>query len=234
MSIHQFGLQDLLNTGLAAYDAKLLQIELNNAINGAISSSPVDLWREITSRRLLKPDYPHSLHRLVYNAVYGNYDVAVYGPPLYWFPSEIDSQQTNLWKVIETHGPKLLGAAYKDPITSFKQFYKFSVQHPEVYWSIALEKLSIRFHQPPKCILDTSDKSNHGGTWLPGSVLNIAECSLLSANEKVAIVWRDERFDNLDVNKMTLKELRQQVMLVANALKQLFSKGDPVAIDMPM
>ncbi|XP_076948132.1 putative CoA ligase CCL12 isoform X1 [Bidens hawaiensis] len=233
-SIHQLGLQDLLNTGLAVYDAKLLQIELNNAINGAISSSPVDRWREITSRRLLKPDYPHSLHRLVYNAVYDNYDVAVYGPPLYWFPSEIDSQQTNLWKVIETHGPKLLGAAYKDPITSFKQFYKFSVQHPEVYWSIALEKLSIRFHQPPKCILDTSDKSNHGGTWLPGSVLNIAECSLLSANEKVAIVWRDERFDNLDVNKMTLKELRQQVMLVANALKILFSKGDPVAIDMPM
>ncbi|XP_076918278.1 putative CoA ligase CCL12 [Bidens hawaiensis] len=233
-SIHQLGLQDLLNTGLAAYDAKLLQIELNNAINGAISSTPVELWREITSRRLLKPDYPHSLHRLVYNAVYANYDVAVYGPTLYWFPSEIDSQQTNLWKLIETHGPKLLGEKYKDPITSFKQFHKFSVQHPEVCWSIILEKLSIRFHQPPKCILDTSDKSKRGGTWLPGSVLNIAECCLLSANEKVAIVWRDERFDNFEVNKMTLKELRQQVMLVANALKGLFSKGDPVAIDMPM
>ncbi|KAI3706318.1 hypothetical protein L6452_23971 [Arctium lappa] len=87
-----------------------------------------------------------------------------------------------------------------------------------VYWSIILEKLSIRFHQPPKCILDNSDESKHGGTWLPGSVLNIAECCLLSTsepnkeNESVAIVWRDERFDNSEVNTMTLKELRHQVM----------------------
>lgn len=88
----------------------------------------------------------------------------------------------------------------------------------QVYWSIVLEKSSVRFHQPPKCILDTSDKSKHGGTWLPGSVLNIAECCLLSTtepkkdDENIAIVWRDERFDNYDVNKMTLKELRHQVM----------------------
>lgn len=32
---------------------------------------------------------------------------------------------------METHGPKLLGAEYKDPITSFKQFHEFSVEHPE-------------------------------------------------------------------------------------------------------
>ncbi|KAI7749201.1 hypothetical protein M8C21_028256, partial [Ambrosia artemisiifolia] len=156
----------------------------------------------------------------------------------------VDSRQTNLGRLMEAHGPKLLGAAYKDPITSYKQFHKFSVQHPEaslaLYWSIILEKLLLRFEQPPRCILDTSDKSKHGGTWLPGSVLNIAECCLLSANEpdkeneKVAIVWRDERFDNFEVNKMTLNELRRQVMLVANALKGLFSKGDPIAIDMPM
>lgn len=87
-SIQQLGLQHLLNTGLASYDAKLLQIELQNAINGAISSNPVDLWREITYRKLLKPSYPHSLHRLVYNAVYANYDVSVHGPLLYWFPSK--------------------------------------------------------------------------------------------------------------------------------------------------
>ncbi|KAL8255541.1 hypothetical protein R6Q59_030608 [Mikania micrantha] len=239
-TIQELGLQELINTGLSAHDAKLLQIELKDAINGGFSSNPVEIWRQITSRRLLKPSYPHSLHRFVYNSVYANYDASVHGPPLYWFPSELDSLQTNLGRIMETHGPKLLGAAYKDPITSYKQFHKFSVQHPEVYWSIALEKLSIRFHQPPRCILDTSDKSKHGGTWLPGSVLNIAECCLLSTNEedaeneKIAIVWRDERYDHLDVNKMTLNELRRQVMLVANALQGLFSKGDPIAIDMPM
>ena len=88
------------------------------------------------------------------------------------------------------------------------------------YWPLVLEKLSVQFQTKPKCILDTSDKSKPGGTWLPGSVLNIAECCLLSKNEpekdneKVAIVWRDERFDDSDVNKMTLSELRRQVMYV--------------------
>nr|GLL42062.1 probable acyl-activating enzyme 18, peroxisomal isoform X1 [Ipomoea trifida] len=32
---------------------------------------------------------------------------------------------------METHGSMVLGASYKDPIASFKQFHKFSVDHPE-------------------------------------------------------------------------------------------------------
>lgn len=78
-----------------------------------------------------------------------------------------------------------------------------------------MEELSIRFLKPPTCILDTSDKSKHGGTWFPGSVLNIAESCLMPNNKKqdnsVAIVWRDEECDDI-VNEMTLKELREQVM----------------------
>ncbi|XP_039141015.1 probable acyl-activating enzyme 18, peroxisomal [Dioscorea cayenensis subsp. rotundata] len=31
-----------------------------------------------------------------------------------------------------------------------------------------------------------------------------------------------------------LKRARDQVMMVANAIDKLFSKGDPIAIDMPM
>nr|XP_043634899.1 probable CoA ligase CCL12 isoform X2 [Erigeron canadensis] len=238
-SLNEVGVQELINTGLKPDDARLLLIQIKEVISE--SKNPVEIWREITyTRKLLKPSYPHSLHQTIYNAVYANYDVSTQGPPLYWFPSQIDSRLSNLGRIMEAHGPKLLGASYKNPISSYKQFQKFSAQHPEVYWSIILEKLSIRFNQPPKCILDTSDKSKHGGTWLPGSVLNIAECCLMSTseadkkNEKVAIVWRDERFDHCDVNKLTLNELRQQVMLVANALKTLFSEGDPIAIDMPM
>lgn len=159
---------------------------------------------------------------------------------------------------METYGPKLLGAAYKDPITSFNLFHKFSVEHPEVsthyfgyyktglhpcfnfslcievqafvlsiltsihqyqvYWSIVLKEIAVSFIEAPKCILDTSDKSKHGGTWLPGSVLNIAMCCLLPRDHpkkddsSVAIVWRDEGFDDSKVNQMTLKELREQVM----------------------
>ncbi|XP_071697407.1 probable CoA ligase CCL12 [Rutidosis leptorrhynchoides] len=244
-TIQELELQDLLNAGLTPNDAKSLLIKFKFIMSETTNSNPVELWRQITSQRLLKSSHPHSLHQLVYNAVYGNYDASIHGPPLYWFPSDVDSKKSNLGRIMETHGPKLLGADYKDPITSFKQFHKFSAQHPEVYWSIVLEKLSIQFQKRPNCILNTSDKSKPGGTWLPGSVLNIAECCILSTNEtdeNVAIVWRDERFDHLNVNKMTFKELRQQVIpdycppvyqsidTMTNILFSSGTTGDPKAI----
>ncbi|XP_039158852.1 probable acyl-activating enzyme 18, peroxisomal [Eucalyptus grandis] len=127
-----------------------------------------------------------------------------------------------------------LGSSYKDPITSFSLFQKFSVEHPDVYWSIVLNELSLSFRRPPSCILDTSDKSKPRGTWLPGAVFNIAECCLLPSQQQrrgddsIALVWRDEGYDHMNVNRMTLKELREQVMLVANALDATFSKGDAI------
>ncbi|GMN67874.1 hypothetical protein TIFTF001_036960 [Ficus carica] len=151
-----------------------------------------------------------------------------------------ESKHTNLGRLMEKHGSELLGPLYKDPITSYNLFHKFFVKHPEVYWSIILKELSISFQEAPKCILDRTDKSKRSGSWLPGSVLNIAECSLLSTthpskkDDHPAIVWRDGGSDDSDVNIMTLKELREQVMLVANALDLMFSKGDAIAIDMPM
>jgi hypothetical protein len=36
---------------------------------------------------------------------------------------------------MEKYGSKLLGTSYKDPITSFSLFQKFSVQHPEVNYA---------------------------------------------------------------------------------------------------
>ncbi|XP_021279086.1 probable acyl-activating enzyme 18, peroxisomal isoform X2 [Herrania umbratica] len=151
-----------------------------------------------------------------------------------------ESKRTNLGRTMEIHGPKLLGTSYKDPVASFNLFRDFTVQHPEVYWSIILKELSVIFHESPKCILDTADRSRPGGTWLPGSVLNIAECCLLPSShprkedDSFAVVWRDEGNDDSNVNRMTLKELREQVMLVANALDATFQKGDAIAIDMPM
>ncbi|ONK65596.1 uncharacterized protein A4U43_C07F38710 [Asparagus officinalis] len=202
--------------------------------------SEAGLWRDLVERRLLKPSHPHELHQLVYYSVYAEWDVSVRGPPPYWFPSEIQSKDSNLGRVMEVHGPKLLGSSYHDPVTSFSLFQKFTVQHPEIYWSIAIKELSVVFREPPKAILDTSDRSNVGGTWFPGGIMNIAECCLLpgslpkKTDDGVAIIWRNEGFDDDPVNYLTYKELRDQVMLVANALDMTFTKGDMIAIDMPM
>ncbi|KAI4345323.1 hypothetical protein L6164_012455 [Bauhinia variegata] len=239
-SISEMGVEDFVNTGLTIGEAREFYKLLKEAIFWVKGSDPVELWREIVARKLLKPWHPYRLHQLVYYSVYTNWDVSAKGPPFYWFPSLHQSRQTNLGRVMEMYGPKLLGASYKDPITSFKLFHKFTVQHPEVYWSIVLKELSVSFIEPPKCILDNSDKSKHGGTWLPGSILNIAECCLLprehpkKEDSSIAVVWRDEGFDDSKVNQMTLKEFREQVMLVANALESTFTKGDAIAIDMQM
>ena len=81
-----------------------------------------------------------------------------------------------------------------------------------------LNELSVKFVREPKTILDASDKSKKGGSWFPGAVLNIAECCLLPwpsqnrTDDSIAIVWRDEGFGDYPVNRMSLKELRTQVM----------------------
>lgn len=102
------------------------------------------------------------------------------------------------------------------------------------------KEISLVFLEAPKCILDRTSKSKHGGTWLSGLVLNVADCCLISSShlrkedDSVAVVWREDRSDDSAVNHMTYKELRGQVMLVANAIDTRFSKGDAIAIDMSM
>ncbi|OEL13722.1 putative acyl-activating enzyme 18, peroxisomal [Dichanthelium oligosanthes] len=198
------------------------------------------VWASVAAARVLRPDHPHALHQLVYYSIYAGWDRAARGPPPYWFPSPIDCKQTNLGRLMEANGPKLLGSSYKDPISSLSHFHRFSVENQEVYWSMVLKQLAVKFQKEPNAILSTSDRSMKGGTWLQGAVLNIAECCLLPCpslkrtDDSIAIVWRDEGLDDHPVNRMSLKELRSQVITVANALDTMFHKGDRIAIDMPM
>lgn len=240
-SIEQVTEQDLINSGLTDSQAQELLKTIKDVIDrNAPADGPKEIWRELTARRALKPTYPHASHQLVYYSVYSNWDESVHGPPFYWFPSLYQAQHSNLGRLMETYGPRLLGRSYNDPITSFSLFQKFSVQDPEVYWSLVLKELSVMFHKVPRSILDASDKSKHGGIWFPGSVLNISECCLLPTSyprkhdSSLAVVWRDEASDDSPVNYLTLKDFRDQVMLVANALDAIFAKGDRIAICMPM
>ncbi|XP_062212751.1 probable CoA ligase CCL12 isoform X2 [Phragmites australis] len=235
-SVWEIQARDVEAAGLAATDAAAFLAALRSVAEGGADEAAV--WAAAAG--VLRPEHPHALHQLVYYSVYAGWDHAARGPPPYWFPSPMDSKQTNLGRLMEANGPELLGSAYKDPISSFNLFYRFSVENQEVYWSMVLKQLSVKFQQEPKSILTTSDISKKGGTWLQGAVLNIAECCLLPCpslqrtDESTTIVWRDEGLDDYPVNLMSLKELRNQVITVANALDTMFQKGDRVAIDMPM
>jgi hypothetical protein len=39
---------------------------------------------------------------------------------------------TNVGRVLEARGRELIGEGYKDPVTSFRDFHKFSNENPEV------------------------------------------------------------------------------------------------------
>ncbi|KAL8159494.1 hypothetical protein V2J09_001031 [Rumex salicifolius] len=203
-SISEINSADLVTAGLSAEEAAALHRAIRDVID-KVGDNPKELWAEMVARRLMRPNHPHALHQLIYYSVYSRWDESLLGPPPYWFPSPYDSKNSNLGRVMEIHGPRLLGKLYKDPITSYSTFQKFTVENPEIYWSILLKEILVVFRQPPRSILDTSDKSKHGGTWLPGAVLNVAECCLQSTNRPrkrdndVAIIWRDEAFDDLPV-----------------------------------
>lgn len=238
-SVWEIQPRDVEAAGLAAADAAAFHAALRSAAGSAAASGDA-VWAAVAAAGVLRPEHPHALHQLVYYSAYAGWDRAARGPPPYWFPSPTDCKQTNLGRLMEVNGPKLLGSSYRDPISSFNHFYRFSVENQEVYWSMVLKQLAVKFKQEPRSILSTSDRSKKGGTWLQGAVLNIAECCLLPCpslkrtDDSTAIIWRDEGLDDYPVNRMSLKELRSQVITVAHALDAIFEKGDPIAIDTPM
>ncbi|KAI8028645.1 putative acyl-activating enzyme 17, peroxisomal [Camellia lanceoleosa] len=199
--------------GLPSEGAERFYQNLNEIIRNYGSATP-ETWQRV-SKHLLDPDLPFSLHQMMERAA-----------------------STNVGQLLERRGKEFLDSRYKDPISSFSSFQNFSVSNPEVYWKTILDEISVSFSVPPQCIL-RENQSHPGGQWLPGAHLNPAK-NCLSLNGKrtlddIMVIWCDEGDDKMPVNKMTLKELRTEVWLVAHALETLgLDKGSAIAIDMPM
>lgn len=84
--------------------------------------------------------------------------------------------------------------------------------------------MNISFTKPPECILRDNlpgeDRSSlPSGQWLPGASINPAQnCLNVNGNRSLndtVIIWRDELHDNLPLQRMTLKELRQEIWYAA-------------------
>ncbi|KAL8056782.1 hypothetical protein ABFX02_04G140900 [Erythranthe guttata] len=224
---------------IAASDIAALGIpadELHRRLAGIIQNHGAGTpqsWN-IISKQLLTPELPFSFHQMMYYGCYKHF-----GPdPPAWLPDPDDSKLTNVGKLLEKHGKEFLGSKYVDPISSFLDFQEFSVSNPEVYWRTLFDKMNIYFSVPPECIL-REDSTHPGGHWLPHAYTNPASnCLRLNAQRNlndIAVIWRDEGDDEIPVNKMTVKELRSSVWLVAHAIETLkLEKGSAIAIDMPM
>ncbi|XP_015883196.3 hexanoyl-CoA synthase [Ziziphus jujuba] len=229
---------DIEALGIEREVAKSLHGRLTKIIRNYGTATP-DTWSNI-SRHILSPDLPFSFHQMMYYGCYKDF-----GPdPPAWIPDLEAAVSTNVGQLLERQGKEFLGSRYKDPISSFSDFQEFSVKNPEVYWKTILDEMNVSFSIPPQCILRENVSgerhfSHPGGEWLPGAFVNPAN-NCLSLNYKrnlddSMVLWRDEGKDDLPINKMTLKELREEVWLVAHALEKLgLDKGSAIAIDMPM
>ncbi|KAI3463848.1 hypothetical protein Pfo_020511 [Paulownia fortunei] len=223
---------DIAALGIPYENADELHRHLAGIIQNCGAGTP-QTWHNI-SKHLLTPELPFSFHQMMY---YGCYKYFGPDPPA-WLPDLGGANLTNVGKLLEEHGKEFLGSKYVDPISSFLDFQEFSVSNPEVYWKTLFGKMNLSFSVPPVCIL-REDPSHLGGHWLPCATTNPANnCLSLSAQrtlEDIAVIWRDEGDDEVPVNKMTLKELRTSVWLVAHAIETLkLEKGSAIAIDMPM
>lgn len=226
---------DLLAAGVAGGAAA----ELHEAVRRAVGARGGDgdaaaVWGELC-RAALRPGVPFAVHRMLYYGCFAGFPSAT--PPA-WTPDPEEAVLTNVGRVLEARGREFLGDKYKDPIASFTDFHKFSIENPEAYWKMVFEEMGINFSVEPSCILREND-AYPGGEWLPGAVLNAAANCLTAkpgrSSDDVAIVWRDEGKDSEPLNFVTLEELRKNVCLVANAIDALnLAKGSAIAIDMPM
>ncbi|XP_031373583.1 probable acyl-activating enzyme 17, peroxisomal isoform X2 [Punica granatum] len=226
---------DIEAAGVLPGAAERLHDELKKIIRDHGPASPAT-WRSI-SAGLLDPELPFAFHQMMFYGCFKDF-----GPdPPAWTPDPEAAALTNVGKLLENRGEEFLGSVYRDPISSFSDFQKFSVSNPEVYWRTIFEELRVLFSVPPQCILrDHPNVESHpGGQWLPGAFLNPAEICLAVNDRRglndTAILWRDEGADELPPNRMTFKELREEVWLVAYALKEMgLAEESAIAIDMPM
>lgn len=236
--ISRSDIEEEVGIAAAAGVAERIHERLTEIVKNYGADTP-DTWRSICER-VLSPDLPFSLHQMMFYGCYNGYGT---DPPA-WIPDPKTAILTNVGQLLERRGKEFLGSKYKDPISSFSDLQEFSVSNPEVYWKTVLDEMSISFSVPPQCILrdspfGESHSSYPGGQWLPGAFLNPAE-NCLSLNSKrsledIAVIWRDEGDDILPVNRMTVREFRAEVWLVAHAIKTLgLDKGSAIAIDMPM
>ncbi|KAK6153506.1 hypothetical protein DH2020_013145 [Rehmannia glutinosa] len=222
---------DIAALGIPPGKADELHSQLAGIIQSCGAGTP-QTWHNI-SKYLINPELPFSFHQMMY---YGCYKYFGPDPPA-WLPDPGGANLTNVGKLLEEHGKELFGSKYVDPISSFLDFQEFSVSNPEVYWKTLFGKMNVFFSVPPECIL-REDPSHPGGHWLPCATTNPAKNCLSSVKrtlEDIAVIWRDEAEDEVPVNKMTLKELRASVWLVAHAIETLkLEKGSAIAIAMPM
>ena len=140
--------------------------------------------------------------------------------PVAWLPDETNVTQSNM---AQTH--RALG------LSSYAEFYDWSVRHKASFWQTAIDRLGIQFHQPYAHVLDETS-GTEDPHWLPGARLNIVDSCFRASRHQLALVVSDEQQQE---RRFTYGEVEALTRQVASGLLQLgLTPGDRILLYMPL
>lgn len=213
--VAELSLKSLIECGLEEAEAA----DTLSRVNQLQSTLPASArWVEIT-QKILTPDQPFALHKLLHETIFADWDAAQ-GPPPAWLPSKDQIQITNIAQAMRALN-----------LSSYEDLHAWSVQHPDKFWGFMIHRLGIRFKREFTRVVDLSDgaASPH---WLVDAELNIVESCFNAPDDAPAIVFQPE---DGALSTVTYKELRLLTNRVANGLANAgFRPGDAIAVNMPM
>jgi acetoacetyl-CoA synthetase len=111
---------------------------------------------------------------------------------------------------------------------TYDELWHFSVAELDVFWRSLATYFGVRFHTPPRAVLEGAMPDAH---WFPGATLNYAEHALQAPDAAEALVFRAE-----DGRRETRSfgELRAEVRRLRRGLVRLgVGRGDRVAALLP-
>ena len=143
------------------------------------------------------------------------------GPPKVWNPGEYEKTSSNIAYFMKSLG-----------FNNYKDLHKWSVNNRSEFWKAVLKQIGYKFSKDSEKIIELSGGKNKP-IWFPGAELNCVDNCFTVGVDKVAIISGKENSSSLTT--ITYGELERLVNRVSNGLvEQGFTKGDRVAIYMPM
>ena len=146
-------------------------------------------------------------------------------PPLLWQPSEQFKRNSNLAKYMQWLSDNL-----QLEFKTYDALWKWSVEHPAVFWKSISDYFKIIYHTPYSNVMN-NDPMPHT-KWFEGSSLNYAEHIFRNATgERAAILFQSERHP---LTFVSWQELKQKVAALQSFfIQQGIQPGDRIAAYLP-
>ena len=147
-----------------------------------------------------------------------------FGGEFVWHPPPELIAQSNLQRFIDKHS-----------LGSYDELMRRSTTDIAWFWDAVLRDLDIQFYKPYSQIVDLSD-GKPWAHWCGGGEMNIVHNMLDKyAGTKIDKIAIKSEIEDGTTRTLTYKELREQVNIMAAALRGLgLGKGDAVGVFMPM